>query len=57
MLREDEEDVFIPEENINGAFQGDEVEFLITKSPEGRRKEGKNRACGISWNDKSDWSV
>ena len=41
MLREDEEDVFIPEENINGAFQGDEVEFLITKSPEGRRKEGK----------------
>ena len=41
VLREDEEDVFIPEENINGAFQGDEVEFLITKSPEGRRKEGK----------------
>ena len=41
VLREEEEDVFIPEENINGAFQGDEVEFLITKSPEGRRKEGK----------------
>ena len=41
VLREDEEDVFISEENINGAFQGDEVEFLITKSPEGRRKEGK----------------
>lgn len=41
VLREDEEDVFIPEENINGAFQGDEVEFLITKSLEGRRKEGK----------------
>ena len=25
-------------ENINGAFQGDEVEFLITKSPEEQTK-------------------
>lgn len=36
-----EEDVFISEENMNGAFQGDQVEFLITKEPEGKRKEGK----------------
>ncbi len=42
ILREgEEEDVFISEENINGAFQGDEVEFIITKAPEGRRREGK----------------
>ncbi len=36
-----EEDIFIAEENINGAFQGDQVEFIITKEPEGKRKEGK----------------
>lgn len=39
---EDEnEDVFIPEENICGAFQGDEVEFIVTSAPSGRRREGK----------------
>ena len=37
-----EEDVFIPEENINGAFQGDEVEFIIIREKnEGKRTEGK----------------
>ncbi len=42
ILTEDEgEDVFVPEENINGAFQGDRVEYIITGSPQGRRKEGK----------------
>lgn len=35
------EDVFIAEENISGAFQGDEVEYIITSAPTGRRKEGK----------------
>ena len=35
------EDVFIPEDNISGAFQGDEVEYIITAAPSGRRKEGK----------------
>ena len=35
------EDVFIPEENITGAFQGDEVEYIITAAPSGRRREGK----------------
>ncbi len=36
-----EEDIFISEENINGAFQGDQVEFIVTKEPDGKRKEGK----------------
>lgn len=38
------EDVFIPEEARNGAMQGDEVEFVITKNADsagGRRTEGK----------------
>lgn len=35
------EDVFIPEQNISGAFQGDEVEYIVVSSPSGRRKEGK----------------
>ena len=35
------EDIFIPEDNINGAFHGDEVEFIITGTPGGRRREGK----------------
>lgn len=35
------DDVFIPEENLCGAFQGDEVEFIITAAPSGRRREGK----------------
>lgn len=35
------EDVFIPEENLCGAFQGDQVEFIITAAPSGRRREGK----------------
>lgn len=35
------EDIFISEENINGAFQGDEVEYIIIKSRGGQRREGK----------------
>lgn len=35
------DDVFIPEEETNGAFQGDKVEITITGSPEGKRREGK----------------
>lgn len=34
-------DVFISEDNISGAFHGDEVEYIITAAPSGRRKEGK----------------
>lgn len=37
----EEEDIFIGEDNINGAFQGDQVEIAITSSPDGKRKEGK----------------
>lgn len=37
----EDEDIFVSEENIGGAFQGDEVEFIITKAPDGKRKEGK----------------
>lgn len=39
---EDEsEDVFIPEGSICGAFHGDEVEYIITAAPSGKRKEGR----------------
>ena len=34
-------DVFIPEENTGGAFHGDEVEYIITAAPAGKRKEGR----------------
>ena len=43
----EEEDIFIPEENIGGAFQGDQVEFVVTKEADsrhgtdGKRKEGR----------------
>lgn len=43
----EDEDIFISEENIGGAFQGDQVEFVITKEPDsrheadGKRKEGR----------------
>ena len=35
------EDVFISEDNMLGAFQGDEVEYIITAAPSGRQREGK----------------
>ncbi|MDV9963362.1 ribonuclease R [Clostridioides difficile] len=48
VLQEGEmEDVFISEENTNGAFEGDRVEFVITKETDNndsygaKRKEGK----------------
>ena len=31
MVEGQEEDIFIPAENVNGAFQGDEVECIITE--------------------------
>lgn len=37
-----DEDVYISEDNTNGAFQGDEVEFIIIRhKEEGKRTEGK----------------
>lgn len=38
---EEGQDVFISEENVGGAFQGDKVEYIVLKSQEGRRREGK----------------
>lgn len=38
---EDGDDIFIPEENVCGAFHGDEVEYIITGVPSGKRREGK----------------
>ena len=35
------DDVFVPEENVCGAFHGDEVEYIITGNPGGKRREGK----------------
>lgn len=35
------EDIFISEDDINGALQGDEVDVVLTKVPEGKRREGK----------------
>ena len=44
------EDIFIPEENANGASQGDEVEFVITKAPERKTKEKENCKDPFTWN-------
>lgn len=43
VILEDEEanDIFISDDDANGAFQGDKVEVTITRSPEGKRAEGK----------------
>ncbi len=35
------DDVFIPEEYAGGAFHGDEVEYIVTGNPGGKRREGK----------------
>ena len=38
---DDKEDVFVYREDSGGAFDGDQVEFIITKTHTGRRREGK----------------
>ena len=38
---EDSEDVFIGADDTCGAFDGDHVEIVLTKEPEGRSREGK----------------
>lgn len=35
------DDIFISEDDANGAFHMDQVEVVITKTPEGKRREGK----------------
>lgn len=37
----EDEDIFISEDDINGAFHGDSVEVVIKSAPEGKRREGK----------------
>ena len=34
-------DIFVAEEDAGGAFEGDQVELVITKEPQGRSREGK----------------
>lgn len=42
MVEGEEQDIFISEDDIGGAFQGDEVEVVLTKASDGeRRREGK----------------
>ena len=38
---EQDTDIYIPEDEINGAFDGDEVEVVVTKEPAGKNREGK----------------
>ena len=35
------EDIFIPEDDMNGAFHNDQVEVVIKAAPSGKRREGK----------------
>ena len=35
------EDIFISEDDVNGAFHNDQVEVVIKSTPQGKRKEGK----------------
>ena len=41
VLEDEDEDIFISEEDRNGAFQGDTVEVLVKAAPKGKRREGK----------------
>ena len=40
-IENEEEDIFIGEDDLGGAFDGDRVEIVIIKKPDGKRKEGK----------------
>lgn len=41
IMEDGRSDVFVAEENINGAFDGDTVEYTTIREPEGRSREGK----------------
>ena len=40
-------DVYICEEDVNGAFDGDQVEFVITKEHQGEKRNREGRIVGI----------
>lgn len=42
-VEEEAEDIFISEDDINGAFHGDQVEVVLKRNAEGQEKEGKRR--------------
>ena len=62
MVEGQEEDIFIPATQVNGALHKDIVKVKVTKRSGregkqvtgGQTKRRKDCACGISWNDKSD---
>lgn len=37
----EDEDIFVSEDDTNGAFHGDQVEVTIKSAPDGKRREGK----------------
>ena len=37
----EDDDIFISEDDTNGAFHGDQVEVTIKSAPDGKRREGK----------------
>ena len=41
IIEGEETDIFIGEDDTNGAFNGDTVEAVVTREPEGKRREGK----------------
>ncbi len=41
VTEDDNADIFISEEDTNGAFDGDQVEFVVTSKTKGRSREGK----------------
>ena len=40
-LEGETEDIFISEDDVNGAFHGDKVEIILKAAPAGKRREGK----------------
>lgn len=41
-------DIYISEEDVKGAFDGDQVEFVITKEHQGERRNREGRIVGIT---------
>ncbi len=41
IIPDEDNDIYIHENDTGGAFDGDEVEVILTKAPEGKRREGR----------------